>query len=71
MALADIVEAIVELVDLANWWRFCLPTITGVIIAWFLLEWLQWSTPAMVIAGLVVVAGIFTGLRWQNSRSAG
>lgn len=71
MALSDIVEVMVELVDLANSWRFYLPTITGLLAAWGLLEWLGWSALSYVLAAIVATAGILIGLFWQQRHGAG
>lgn len=65
MALSDIVEVVVELVDIANSWRFFLPTITGVLAAWGLVELFGASMVSFVLAGIIGTAGLCAGLLWQ------
>lgn len=69
MALSDIVEVVVELVDLANSWFFFLPTMTGVVAAWGLVELLGASTMSFVLAGIIGTAGLCVGLVWQWRRA--
>jgi hypothetical protein len=71
MALSDIVEVVLEFVDIANSWRFYLPTIAGVLAAWGLVEWLGPSTMSFVLAGIVAMLGIYVGLVWQRRHGTG